>query len=49
MRLYSLHKRQFVGIFVLFFLGLFLTLFIGIAGPTVIQSIDYKSTKQLVK
>lgn len=42
MRLYSLHKRQFVGVFVVFFFCLILTLFIGIAGPSVIQSNEYR-------
>lgn len=42
MRLYSLHKRQFVGVFVVFFLCLSLTLLIGIAGPSVIQSTEYR-------
>jgi hypothetical protein len=41
MRLYALHKRQFVGVFAVFFICLFLTLLIGIAGPSVIQSNDY--------
>lgn len=52
MRLYSLHKRQFVTVFILFFLCLFITIFIGIVGPSIIQSIDYKfknPAKQLVK
>jgi hypothetical protein len=52
MRLYVLHKRQFVSVFILFFICLFLTILIGIAGPSVIQTIDYKSEnpgKQLVK
>ena len=51
MRLYSLHKRQLVGILILFYVGLFLTFFIGIIGPNVFQSIDYTSanrSKQLV-
>lgn len=41
MRLYALHKRQFVAVFVVFFLCLFFTLLIGIAGPSVIQSNEY--------
>jgi hypothetical protein len=51
MRLYSLHKRQFVVVFILFFIGLFITILIGIAGPSVIQMIDFKTKnppKQLV-
>ncbi|CAF1444022.1 unnamed protein product [Adineta steineri] len=43
MRLYALHKRQFVAVFVLFFICLFIAVLIGIIGPSVIQSIDYKS------
>ena len=46
MRLYALHKRQFVGVFAVFFICLFTTLLIGIAGPSVIQSNDYKPETQ---
>lgn len=52
MRLYALHKRQFVAVFVLFLVCLLITILIGIAGPSVIQSIDYTSEtppKQLVR
>jgi hypothetical protein len=38
MRLYALHKRQFVAVFAVFFICLFTTILIGIAGPSVIQS-----------
>jgi hypothetical protein len=51
MRLYALHKRQFVGVFAVFFICLFITLLIGIAGPSAIKSNNYKpdtSPKQLV-
>ena len=43
MRLYALHKRQFVAVFVLFFICLFITILIGIAGPSIIQSVSYTS------
>jgi len=43
MRLYALHKRQFVGVFVVFLICLFITILIGLAGPSVIESIDYTS------
>ncbi|CAM4748875.1 unnamed protein product [Rotaria magnacalcarata] len=46
MRLYALHKRQFVAVFVLFFICLFVTILIGIGGPSIIQSIDYKTDSQ---
>ncbi|CAF2430222.1 unnamed protein product [Rotaria sp. Silwood2] len=46
MRLYALHKRQFVAVFVLFFICLFITILIGIAGPSIIQSSDYKPEDQ---
>lgn len=46
MRLYTLHKRQFVAVFVLFFICLFVTILIGIAGPSIIQSINYMSESQ---
>jgi len=38
MRLYALHKRQFVAVFAVFFICLFTTILIGIAGPFAIQS-----------
>jgi hypothetical protein len=41
MRLYALHKRQFVAVFASFFICLFVTILIGIAGPSVIQSNNY--------
>jgi len=43
MRLYALNKRQVVVVFLLFFICLFINILIGIVGPSVIQSIDYKS------
>jgi hypothetical protein len=46
MRLYALHKRQFVAVFVLFFICLFVTTLIGIAGPAVMQSNDYKAESE---
>jgi hypothetical protein len=46
MRLYALHKRQFVAVFVLFFICLFVTILIGIAGPSVMQSNDYKAESE---
>jgi len=42
MRLYALHKRQFVAVFAVFFICLFVTILIGIAGPSVIQSDIYQ-------
>ena len=52
MRLYALHKRQFVAVFASFFICLLLTILIGITGPSIIKSNDYNSTdkpKPLVK
>ncbi|CAF1243662.1 unnamed protein product [Adineta ricciae] len=43
MRLYALHKRQFVAVFVLFFICLSVAILIGIVGPSVIQTTTYKS------
>ncbi|XP_069811695.1 transmembrane protein 181 isoform X1 [Dendropsophus ebraccatus] len=43
MRLYTLSKRYFVLVFVVFFLCFGLTLFIGIAGPNVIEAKAYQS------
>uniref|UniRef100_A0A8C5MWI2 Transmembrane protein 181 n=1 Tax=Leptobrachium leishanense TaxID=445787 RepID=A0A8C5MWI2_9ANUR len=42
MRLYTLSKRHFVLVFVVFFLCFGLTVFIGIAGPNVIESVSYR-------
>lgn len=42
MRLYVLDKRQFVTVFIIYFICLFLISLIGIAGPHIIHSIDYK-------
>ncbi|UJR38052.1 hypothetical protein I4U23_030734 [Adineta vaga] len=42
MRLYALHKRQIAVVFALFFIGLLITLIIGISGPSVIQTNDLK-------
>ncbi|CAF2628240.1 unnamed protein product [Rotaria sp. Silwood2] len=50
MRLYTLYKRQFFVVFVLFFICLFIIILITTVGPSVIQLIDYKSknlTEQL--
>ncbi|XP_013408050.1 transmembrane protein 181 isoform X2 [Lingula anatina] len=38
MRLYTLNKRQFVLVFAAFFLCFLLTVFIGLAGPSVIET-----------
>jgi hypothetical protein len=46
MRLYALHKRQFVAVFAVFFICLLITLLIGIAGPSVIQSNNYQAENQ---
>ena len=43
MRLYALHKRQFVAVFAIFFICLFITILIGFAGPSIILSINYKT------
>lgn len=42
MRLYVLSKRQFFGIFTIFFICLSVIIFLGINGPSVIQIIDAK-------
>jgi hypothetical protein len=49
MRLYALHKRQFVAVFASFFICLFITILIGIAGPSVIQTNDYKPENQPIR
>jgi len=46
MRLYALHKRQFVAVFAVFFICLLITLLIGIVGPSVIQSNNYQAVNQ---
>ncbi|XP_066254636.1 transmembrane protein 181 [Euwallacea similis] len=49
MRLYSMHKREFVMIFVLFFACLSLTIFIGLAGPPITQTSPIDATSLLPK
>ncbi|XP_052243617.1 transmembrane protein 181-like isoform X5 [Dreissena polymorpha] len=41
MRLYSLNKRQFVMVFVIFFICFGITVLIGIAGPPIIETETY--------
>ncbi|XP_015203957.1 transmembrane protein 181 isoform X1 [Lepisosteus oculatus] len=48
MRLYTLSKRHFVLVFVVFFLCFGLTVFIGIAGPKIIEESTYSGTKMLL-
>ncbi|CAH2251454.1 transmembrane 181 isoform X1 [Pelobates cultripes] len=45
MRLYTLSKRHFVLVFVVFFICFGLTVFIGIAGPNVIEAVPYRPEK----
>ncbi|XP_030051358.1 transmembrane protein 181 [Microcaecilia unicolor] len=47
MRLYTLSKRHFVLVFVVFFICFSLTVFIGIAGPEVIHTEKVNSTMQI--
>nr|XP_002734424.1 PREDICTED: transmembrane protein 181-like [Saccoglossus kowalevskii] len=47
MRLYTLTKRQFVMVFVGFFLCFFITVLIGIAGPPLVESYE-QNASQLV-
>ncbi|XP_029452506.1 transmembrane protein 181 isoform X2 [Rhinatrema bivittatum] len=47
MRLYTLSKRHFVLVFAVFFICFSLTVFVGIAGPEVIQKVKVNSTAQI--
>lgn len=47
MRLYVLQKRQFMGVFALFFGCLFLMTLIRMSGPSAIQSTAYKPVDSL--
>ncbi|XP_039386969.1 transmembrane protein 181 isoform X1 [Mauremys reevesii] len=49
MRLYTLSKRHFVLVFVVFFICFGLTVFIGIAGPSVIESTAVTATLNNLK
>ncbi|XP_023146334.1 transmembrane protein 181 isoform X1 [Amphiprion ocellaris] len=49
MRLYTLSKRHFVLVFVVFLICFGLTVFIGIAGPRIIAEQEYNDTQFLVK
>lgn len=49
MRLYTLSKRHFVLVFVVFLICFGLTVFIGIAGPGIIAEHKYNGTQFLVK
>ncbi|XP_050303960.1 transmembrane protein 181 [Anthonomus grandis grandis] len=49
MRLYSMHKREFVLIFVLFFVCLGFTIFIGLAGPPITQTTSIDGISLLPK
>ncbi|KAG8227320.1 hypothetical protein J437_LFUL006761 [Ladona fulva] len=49
MRLYSMHKREFVMVFVAFFACFGLGVFIGLAGPPITSTSEQKSSKLLPK
>ncbi|XP_074541390.1 transmembrane protein 181 isoform X3 [Halichoeres trimaculatus] len=49
MRLYTLSKRHFVLVFVLFLICFGLTVFIGIAGPRIISAQEHNGEQLLVK
>ncbi|XP_071439308.1 transmembrane protein 181 [Hetaerina americana] len=49
MRLYSMHKREFVMVFVAFFACFGLAVFIGLAGPPITSTSEQKSSKLLPK
>ncbi|XP_034939460.1 transmembrane protein 181 [Chelonus insularis] len=43
MRLYSMHKREFVMVFVAFFASFGLSIFIGLAGPPITSTSEHKA------
>ncbi|KAK7070453.1 hypothetical protein SK128_027559 [Halocaridina rubra] len=45
MRLYTMHKREFVMVFIVFFAMLGLALFIGLAGPPITVTAKQKATQ----
>ncbi|BES92769.1 Wnt-Hypothetical protein factor required for Wnt secretion [Nesidiocoris tenuis] len=49
MRLYSMHKREFVMVFLCFYFCLGLAVFIGLAGPPITTETSYKGTELLKK
>ncbi|CAB1447002.1 unnamed protein product [Pleuronectes platessa] len=49
MRLYSLSKRHFVLVFVVFFIWFGLTVFVGITGPKIIAEQEHSGDQVLVK
>ncbi|KAF6213312.1 hypothetical protein GE061_011030 [Apolygus lucorum] len=49
MRLYSMHKREFVMVFLCFYVCLGLAVFIGLAGPPITTETVYKGTEILKK
>ncbi|KAL1491469.1 hypothetical protein ABEB36_012065 [Hypothenemus hampei] len=49
MRLYSMHKREFVLVFVLFFACLSLMMFIGLAGPPITEATRFDGAALLPK
>lgn len=49
MRLYSMHKREFVMVFVAFFACFGLGLFIGLAGPPITSTIEINAKSLLSK
>ncbi|XP_060526365.1 transmembrane protein 181 [Cylas formicarius] len=49
MRLYSMHKREFVLVFILFFAAFGLTIFIGLAGPPITQTLELDGLSLLPK
>ncbi|CAL4158628.1 unnamed protein product, partial [Meganyctiphanes norvegica] len=44
MRLYTMHKREFVMVFIVFFATLGLALFIGLAGPPITATVEQKAS-----
>ncbi|XP_069103871.1 transmembrane protein 181-like isoform X1 [Argopecten irradians] len=44
MRLYSLSKRQFVSVFVIFFFCFGITVMVGVAGPPIIETVSHNAS-----
>ncbi|XP_042856236.1 transmembrane protein 181-like isoform X2 [Penaeus japonicus] len=45
MRLYTMHKREFVMVFIIFFASLGLALFVGLAGPPITAKVEQRASQ----
>ncbi|KAB7502201.1 hypothetical protein Anas_11662 [Armadillidium nasatum] len=45
MRLYNMHKREFVMVFIILFAALGLAIFVGLAGPPITSTVEQRITE----